>query len=183
MKILRSACTYRAEAAQGIGRPLISVYSDYAGRCEVLRLLLLLLIEPTSQNIRDVTCLFTHGIKYIFYSHLLLITLCDLTQMIFMVKREKFKNLPSLSPSLSLVLEKYAWQTVESTSSISADEASRILGDELFLLLQSLVMAVQVRDVRAVIELEDYLGPKLDSLQRTLLRRLSNNVRKKSLVD
>lgn len=128
----------RAEAAQGIGRPLISVYSDYAGRCEVLRLLLLLLIEPTSQNI---------------------------------------------SPSLSLVLEKYAWQTVESTSATSADEASRILGDELFLLLQSLVMAVQVRDAGAVIELEDYLAPKLDSLQRTLLRRLSNNVRKKSLVD
>ena len=168
MKILRSACTYRAEAAQGIGRPLISVYSDYAGRCEVLRLLLLLLIEPTSQNIRDVTCLFTHGIKYIFYSWR---------------RGKNLTNFPSLSPSLSLVLEKYAWQTVESTSSTSADEASRILGDELFLLLQSLVMAVQVRDAGAVIELEDYLAPKLDSLQRTLLRRLSNNVRKKSLVD
>ena len=87
MKILRSACTYRAEAAQGIGRPLISVYSDYAGRCEVLRLLLLLLIEPTSQNIRDVTCLFTHGIKYIFFSHLLLT-----------VKREKFKKLSFPQP-------------------------------------------------------------------------------------
>ena len=81
------------------------------------------------------------------------------------------------------MLEKYAWQTVESTSATSADDTSRILGDELFLLLQSLVMAVQVRDAGAVIELEDYLAPKLDSLQRTLLRRLSNNVRKKSLVD
>ena len=81
------------------------------------------------------------------------------------------------------MLEKYAWQTVESTSATSVDDASRILGDELFLLLQSLVMAVQVRDAGAVIELEDYLAPKLDSLQRTLLRRLSNNVRKKSLVD
>ena len=98
MKILRSECTYRAEAAQGMGRPLISVYSDYAGRCEVLRLLLLLLIEPTSQNIRDVTCLFTHGIKYIFYSHLLLITLCDLTRMIFTVKREKFNKLSFPQP-------------------------------------------------------------------------------------
>ena len=51
----------RAEAAQGLGRPLVSVYSDYAGRCEVLRLLLLLLIEPTSQNIRDIMQhLFSH---------------------------------------------------------------------------------------------------------------------------
>ena len=50
---LKNVCTNRAEAAQGLGRPLVSVYSDYAGRCEVLRLLLLLLIEPTSQNIRD----------------------------------------------------------------------------------------------------------------------------------
>ena len=46
---------------------------------------------------------------------------------------------------------------------MAADEASRILGDELFLLLQSLVMAVQVRDAGAVLELEDYLAPKLDS--------------------
>lgn len=128
----------RAEAAQGLGRPLVSVYADYAGRCEVLRLLLLLLIEPTSQNI---------------------------------------------SPSLSLVLEKYAWQSAESTSATAADDASRILGDDLFLLLQSLVMAVQVRDAGAVLELEDYLAPKLDSLPRTLLRRLSKNMREKSLID
>ena len=48
----------RAEAAHGSGQPLVSVYADYAGRCEVLRLLLLLLIEPTSQNIRGATKLF-----------------------------------------------------------------------------------------------------------------------------
>ena len=81
------------------------------------------------------------------------------------------------------MLEKYAWQTAESSSAMAADEASRILGDELFLLLQSLVMAVQVRDAGAVLELEDYLDPKLDSLQRTLLRRLSKNMREKSLID
>ena len=48
----------RAEAAHGSGQPLVSVYADYAGRCEVLRLLLLLLIEPTSQNIRGATNIF-----------------------------------------------------------------------------------------------------------------------------
>ena len=53
-RTLKILLTNRAEAAHGLGRPLVSVYSDYAGRCEVLRLLLLLLIEPTSQNIRDI---------------------------------------------------------------------------------------------------------------------------------
>ena len=101
--------------------------------------------------------------------------------MQLLLKRSYFIDLAS--PSLSLVLEKYAWQTAEATSATAADEASRILGDELFLLLQSLVMAVQVRDAGAVLEMEDYLAPKLDSLQRTLLRRLSKNMRDKSLID
>ena len=101
--------------------------------------------------------------------------------MQLLLKRSYFIDLAS--PSLSLVLEKYAWQAAEATSATAADEASRILGDELFLLLQSLVMAVQVRDAGAVLELEDYLAPKLDSLQRTLLRRLSKNMRDKSLID
>ena len=95
----------------------------------------------------------------------------------------KKKIVPSCSPALSLVLEKYAWQSAESTSAAAAEEASRVLGDEVFLLLQSLAMAVQVRDAAAVLELEDYLAPKLDTQQRTLLRRLSTNMREKCLID
>jgi hypothetical protein len=99
----------------------------------VLRILLLLLIEPTAQNI---------------------------------------------SPSLTLVMEKYAW---ESGDSSAASTAFRYLGEDLFVLLQSLVMAVQVRDTSAVLELEDYLAPFFATQPRTLLRRLVKNMQDKSL--
>ena len=69
-------------------------------RCEVLRVLLLLLIEPTPQNI---------------------------------------------SPNLTTVLEKYTW---DSEDTLAKEETSKILTEEKFTLLQSMVMAVEMKDVK-----------------------------------
>ena len=99
-------------AEQTCKKPATSVYLDMLARCEIYRVLLLLLIQPTPQNV---------------------------------------------SPSLTSVLEKYAW---ESSSPLATDHAlqndqgsnpspggivgNQYLGEEVFLLLQSVVMAVQV---------------------------------------
>ena len=42
-------------------------------------------------------------------------------------------------------------------------------------------MAAQIRDTRAASELEDFLAPRMDELQRRLLRRLVKNMQKKSM--
>eukprot|EP00096_Caligus_rogercresseyi_P012442 TRINITY_DN5218_c0_g1_i1.p1 TRINITY_DN5218_c0_g1~~TRINITY_DN5218_c0_g1_i1.p1 ORF type:complete len:109 (+),score=16.74 TRINITY_DN5218_c0_g1_i1:145-471(+) len=100
-------------------------------RSEVTRVLLLLLIKPTPQN---------------------------------------------LSPSLTSILEKYAWDSLdddpEATTTSYAPE-------ELFLLLQSVVMASQVQDGEALIELEDDLCPHLNEDQSKLLRILVHSTRGK----
>ena len=49
---------------------------------------------------------------------------------------------------------------------------SSYLSEQVFLLLQSIVMAVQVRDCAAVAELEDCLIPLIEPQQRELLRKL-----------
>lgn len=104
---------------------------SFFSRTEILRVLLLLLIEPTSQNI---------------------------------------------SPTLTTVLEKYAW---ESEDNPAAQDTVKYLSEEIFLLLQSVVMAVQIRDYAVLLELEDQLGPLMTALPRKLLRRLVNNMKEK----
>ena len=132
-------------AEQSCKKPATSsVYLDLLAKCEIYRIILLLLIQPTPQNV---------------------------------------------SPSLTSVLEKYAW---ESSSPMNLTEenqkggnfgsnpspggivGNQYLSEEVFLLFQSVVMAVQVRDGNALTELEDYLVPHLHSepLQRDLLREL-----------
>ena len=116
-------------------------------RCEIFRVLLLLLIQPTSQNI---------------------------------------------GPNLTSVLEKYAWESSSQSPMVDLNQSSptngpgssnptpggvngnQYLSEEVFLLIQSIVMAVQVRDGNALNELEDYLVPHLERepLQRDLLRNL-----------
>lgn len=83
----------------------------------------------------------------------------------------------TISPSLTQILEKYAWESEEDGA--AAEETSRFLGRELFLLLQSVVMAVQIGDGRAIMELEDHLAPLLDAQPRKLLRTLVRNVKNK----
>lgn len=111
-------------AEQVCKKPVSSVYLDILAGCEIFRVLLLLLIQPTSQNV---------------------------------------------SPSLTNILEKYAWesssQTIRESSSIRDNEpgsrgafgpnpspggitGNQYLSDEVFLLLQSVVMAVQVKRKR-----------------------------------
>jgi hypothetical protein len=82
-----------------------------------------------------------------------------------------------LFSSLTTLLEKYAW---ESEDNSVVEETLQYLSEELFLLLQSVVMAVQIRDSQAVTELEDHLAPLLSTQPRTLLRRLVKNMQRKT---
>ena len=113
-----------AKAEQICKKPATSIYLDILAKCEIYRILLLLLIQPTPQNV---------------------------------------------SPGLTSVLEKYAWETTcpvisgsdqnsqGGASSGSGNTAfganpspggivgNQYLSEEVFLLLQSVVMAVQAR--------------------------------------
>ncbi|TRY68596.1 hypothetical protein TCAL_06931 [Tigriopus californicus] len=111
-------------AEQYGGKPVVSVYADIMARCEVLRVFLLLLMEPTAQ---------------------------------------------SIGPNLTLILEKYAW---EHDDPVSAEETTKFLSEELFILLQSFVMAIQTNDVRALLDLEDALLDHLSPRAKSLLRKL-----------
>ncbi|CAB4067753.1 F8A [Lepeophtheirus salmonis] len=104
-----------------------SIYLDILRRCEITRVLLLLIIKPTPQN---------------------------------------------LSPNLTSILEKYAW---DSSDDENEDSPATYAPEEVFLLLQSVVMASQVNDGEALIELEDDLVLHLDEDQRELLRNLANS--------
>ena len=87
-------------------------------------------------------------------------------------------NCQNLSPSLTSFLDKYAW---ESEDFSAANDTLSYLSEEVFLLFQSIVMAVQIKDHVALAELEDYLAPLLDSQPRSLLRRLVENLQEKSV--
>ena len=98
------------------------VCSDLYGKCEVFRVLLVLIIEPIGAG------------------------------------------------KSTAVLDKYS-QTAENEGIL--DEVSDFMSRELFYLLQSVVMSVQVRDFEAVSQLEDQLIPLLDKRAKLLLRKLT----------
>ena len=115
-------------------------------RCEVLRVLLLLLIEPTASQ--------------------------------------------TLSPELTSILDKYTWESQQqpqddddsaATAAASASEDTlHYLSEEMFLLLQSVVMAAQIRDASALRSLEDCLAPMIESQPRALLRNLVDGMQEKA---
>ena len=93
-------------------------YRDVFAKCEVSRVLLLMLLQPTPQRIR---------------------------------------------PEHSQILEKYAWETNLHSSPVE------YLSEDLFFLLQSVVMACQSNDLDALRELEKDLWPWLDVEQKHLV--------------
>lgn len=101
--------------------PPFGVYCDVLLRCEINRVLLLLLLRPPPQR------------------------------------------LPS---SLAVVLERYSWLADNNTSPASW------MSEELFILLQSLVMACQAQDSESLRAIESDLWKHLDNEQRSLLRSL-----------
>ena len=64
----------------------------------------------------------------------------------------------------------------------SRDQQNHYLNEEKFLLLQSIVMAVQIRDIQALAQLEDHLIPHLAAApqQRDLLRLLVKSMMQRS---
>ncbi|ELT92152.1 hypothetical protein CAPTEDRAFT_164298 [Capitella teleta] len=99
------------------GRPL-GAFGDILARCEVTRVLLLMLLQPTPQRIR---------------------------------------------PEHAQTLEKYAWECSEE------DQTEGCLSEELFLLLQSVVMACQSNDLESLLKLQIELWPLFSSEQNQLL--------------
>ncbi|KAH9502578.1 40-kDa huntingtin-associated protein [Bulinus truncatus] len=98
------------------GKP-IGAYCDILAKCEVTRVLLLLLLQPTPQRIR---------------------------------------------PEHAQTLEKYTWESCDSITEM-------YLGEDLYLLLQSVVMACQSLDLESLRALQKELWPLLDCEQNQLL--------------
>ncbi|KAK3090450.1 hypothetical protein FSP39_011960 [Pinctada imbricata] len=99
------------------GKP-VGAYLDVLHRCEVSRVLLLMLLQPTPQRIR---------------------------------------------PEHAQTLEKYTWETSEDSFTVS------FLGEDLFLMLQSVVMACQSNDLPSLRALQPELWPFLSPEQNHLL--------------
>jgi len=108
-------CHERGGSPHG-GRP-IGAYCDLLAKCEVDRVLLLLLLQPTPQRIR---------------------------------------------PEHAQTLEKYTWDSCDSITEL-------YLGEDLYLLLQSVVMACQSHDLASLRALQKDLWPMLDPEQNELL--------------
>lgn len=103
----------------------IGAFADILARCEVSRVLLLLLLQPTPQRIR---------------------------------------------PEHAQILEKYSWESSDDDINASC------ISEDLFLLLQSLVMACQSRDTEALKCHQTELWPLLSSEQNHLLHLVLEEV-------
>lgn len=64
----------------------------------------------------------------------------------------------------SKILEHYTWE--------STNESDKVLPEELFLLIQSVVMATQSRDIDMLEDLQIELYTHLDQVQFDLLHRI-----------
>ncbi|KAM4819181.1 40-kDa huntingtin-associated protein [Thomomys bottae] len=100
---------------------MLGAFSDVLARCEVSRVLLLLLLQPPPAK---------------------------------------------LLPEHAQTLERYSWEAFDSHGQ---DSSSSQLPEELFLLLQSLVMATQEKDTEAIKSLQVEMWPLLTAEQNHLL--------------
>jgi len=145
-----------------------SVYADILARCEISRVLLVLLIEPQSMSPAHTGVIE----KYTWEA--------DLSGG--GDKADGGRNDSSGGSSGSdgggSGAKLLVGGSCHSGSKAAAEEQLQLpphcLSEETFLLLQSVVMAVQVRDTEALAELEDCLIPHIsgEPQQRQLLRRL-----------
>jgi len=82
----------------------------------------------------------------------------------------------STSPNLIQVLDKYKWEDLEDCKE---EETCPYLDSVTFMLLQSIVQAVQVKDADSLLYLEDEISPKLDKQQKHLLAIIVNREMKR----
>lgn len=92
---------------------------------------------------------------------------CEVSQVLLLLL---LQPTPSRLPArLAQLLERYTWGE-------HGEGADELVSEELFLLLQSLVMAIQSQDMPALRTLEADLWRHLSAEQRTLLRSLVRSV-------
>ncbi|XP_064644443.1 40-kDa huntingtin-associated protein-like [Lineus longissimus] len=106
------------------GKPL-GAFCDIMANCEITRVLLLMLLQPTPQKIR---------------------------------------------PEHAQTLEKYAWESSETSSSVS------YMNEDVFLLLQSVVMACQSKDIESLRKLQVELWPLLNAEQNELIHLVTDEL-------
>ncbi|KAK3907838.1 40-kDa huntingtin-associated protein [Frankliniella fusca] len=92
---------------------------------------------------------------------------CEVSQVLLLLLLQPTPS--RLPPRLAQLLERYTWGE-------HVDGADELVSEELFLLLQSLVMAIQSQDMPALRILEADLWRHLSPEQRTLLRSLARSV-------
>ncbi|KAK9496700.1 hypothetical protein O3M35_013064 [Rhynocoris fuscipes] len=107
-------------------QPLLGVYNDVLIRCEISRVLLILLLRPSPQKI---------------------------------------------SPDLAKLIEKYTWIGEPDYKTVSW------LGEELFFLLQSLVMASQCQELEAINVLETDSWKYFSNEQKDLLQAIIDDMK------
>ncbi|XP_028406550.1 factor VIII intron 22 protein-like [Dendronephthya gigantea] len=89
---------------------------------------------------------------------------CDVTIVLILLLLQPTPQ--KIRPEHAQMLEKYAWESNGTSSSVD------YLSEDLFLLLQSVVMSCQAKDGTALQELEKDLWPFLNGIQKELLYKL-----------
>lgn len=121
LSVLTEINSIAGDKGGGTNGRIIGVFSSILAQVEVTRVLLLLLLQPTPQKLRQ--------------EH-------------------------------SQTLEKYSWGSSEAENSVS------YMSEDLFLLLQSVVMATQSHDLEALEALQKDLWPLLSAQQNDLLHKV-----------
>ncbi|XP_058237119.1 40-kDa huntingtin-associated protein isoform X2 [Hemibagrus wyckioides] len=114
---MQAMCQERGLQLPGTNTP-VGAFIDIVARCEISRVLLLMLLEPPPQK---------------------------------------------LLPEHAQTLERYAWESFDSHSQVN------FLTEDVFLLLQSVVMACQEKDIESLKSLQTELWPHLSAEQNHLL--------------
>ncbi|XP_053471686.1 40-kDa huntingtin-associated protein isoform X2 [Ictalurus furcatus] len=114
---MQAMCQERGLQLPGTNTP-VGAFMDIVAKCEISRVLLLMLLEPPPQK---------------------------------------------LLPEHAQTLERYAWESFDSHSQVN------FLAEDVFLLLQSVVMACQEKDIESLKSLQTELWPHLSAEQNHLL--------------
>ncbi|KAI5089981.1 factor VIII intron 22 protein isoform X1 [Silurus meridionalis] len=117
---MQAMCQERGLQLPGTNTP-VGAFLDIVAKCEISRVLLLMLLEPPPQK---------------------------------------------LLPEHAQTLERYAWESFDSHSQVN------FLAEDVFLLLQSVVMACQEKDIESLKSLQTELWPHLSAEQNHLLHLL-----------
>lgn len=106
----------------------------------------------------------SQGKDQIHAGYLEILAECDVTIVLILLLLQPTPQ--KIRPEHAQMLEKYAWESSETSSPVD------YLNENLFLLLQSVVMSCQSKDGSALQELEKDLWPYFNGIQKELLHKV-----------